>query len=87
MFYTRARTGVSELRTEEQAGLTRIVALRPCGHVAAFRSVPELLQGQARCPLCGPPQEPSEDEPLEGEQRQAGAYAGHPQWEIPGVPR
>jgi hypothetical protein len=35
-------------------GLTRIVALRPCGHIAAFASVQELLQGQHRCPQCEP---------------------------------
>lgn len=37
---------------EKQAELTRIVALRGCGHVAAFASVEELLRGKDRCPLC-----------------------------------
>lgn len=36
----------------EGGGLSRIVALRPCGHVAAFASVEELLRGQSRCPQC-----------------------------------
>lgn len=42
----------SKKQAERQAELTRIVALRGCGHVAAFRSVEELLRGRERCPVC-----------------------------------
>ncbi len=37
---------------ERQGELSRIVALRGCGHVAAFRSFAELLREKHRCPIC-----------------------------------
>ena len=40
------------MEERKQAELTRIVAVRGCGHVAAFPNFAALVQGKDRCPIC-----------------------------------
>jgi hypothetical protein len=36
----------------KQGELSRIVAVRGCGHIAAFPNYEELVWGKDRCPIC-----------------------------------